>query len=56
MTCLLERELNNVKKGNAPLIEMEFLGEMVERYTGMCIATIVGILKFEKIWEKCASK
>lgn len=34
MTCLLERELYNVKKGNAPLIEMEFLGEMVESYTG----------------------
>lgn len=34
MTCLLERELYSVKRGGAPLIEMEFLGEMVERYTG----------------------
>lgn len=34
MTCLLERELHSVKRGGAPLIEMEFLGEMVERYTG----------------------
>lgn len=34
MTCLLERELYSVKKGIAPLIEMEFLGEMVEQYTG----------------------
>ncbi len=39
MTCLLERELYNVKRGNAPLIEMEFLGEMVERYTGS--ATVI---------------
>lgn len=34
LACLLERELYNVKKGNAPLIEMEFLGEMVEQYIG----------------------
>lgn len=39
MTCLLERELYNVKRGNAPLIEMEFLGEMVERYAGS--ATVI---------------
>ncbi len=39
MICLLERELYNVKRGNAPLIEMEFLGEMVERYAGS--ATVI---------------
>lgn len=34
LACLLERELYNVKRGNAPLIEMEFLGEMIEQSIG----------------------
>lgn len=42
MTYLLERELNNVKTGIAPLIEMEFLGEMVERYAGSNIVITDG--------------
>lgn len=34
LACLLERELYKVKKGTSPLIEMEFLGSMIEQFIG----------------------